>query len=109
MTSSESDTRLLCLHPKDNVLILLAGIKADEPVHIEGKTVKLARSLSLGHKLARRSIRAGEKVLKHGAAIGTATRDIAFGEHVHLANLKSDYTPSVSLDGYSATGEEEKT
>ena len=40
------------------------------------------------------SIRAGEKVLKYGAVIGTATSDIGRGEHVHTHNLESDYLPT---------------
>jgi hypothetical protein len=30
-------------------------------------------------------------VLKYGLPIGSATRAIAAGEHVHVQNLKSDY------------------
>ena len=45
-----------------------------------------------------RTIGAGEKVLKYGAPIGSATCAIAAGEHVHLTNLKSDYTQTHSLD-----------
>ena len=35
--------------------------------------------------------RCSEKVLKYGLPIGSATRDIAAGEHVHVQNMKSDY------------------
>jgi hypothetical protein len=37
------------------------------------------------------AIAQGEKVLKYGLPIGSATRDIEAGEHVHVQNLKSDY------------------
>ena len=57
--------------------------------------------MPLGHKLARRPIAPGEKVRKYGAPIGTATRAIAAGEHVHVHNLASDYTASISLQGAS--------
>ena len=45
-----------------------------------------------------RHIAAGEKVLKYGAPIGSATRDIGQGEHVHLHNMRSDYLPTYTLD-----------
>ncbi|HRJ73596.1 MAG TPA: SAF domain-containing protein [Terrimicrobiaceae bacterium] len=45
-----------------------------------------------------RDIRTGEKILKYGVPIGSATCDIAFGEHVHLHNMKSDYLPTYTLE-----------
>ncbi len=46
-------------------------------------------SLKNGHKYARANIKKGEKVIKYGFPIGTATADIAEGEHVHSHNLKT--------------------
>jgi len=39
------------------------------------------------HKYARRKIKKGEKVIKYGCPIGTATKDIEISEHVHTHNL----------------------
>jgi altronate dehydratase len=52
-----------------------------------------------GHKLALAPVAAGEKVVKYGSPIGSATRDIQPGEYVHLHNLRSDYLPTYTLDG----------
>ncbi len=65
---------------------------------IDGVNRPAPRDLPLGHKLARRAIAAGEKVVKYGAPIGSATAPIAAGEHVHIHNLASDYTPTYTLD-----------
>jgi hypothetical protein len=62
------DLRLILLDPRDNVLV------------------------------ARRAIAPGETVLKYGAPIGSATAPIAPGEHVHVHNVKSEYTPTYTLD-----------
>jgi len=51
--------------------------------------------LPIGHKVAARAIAAGEKILKYGAPIGSATAPIAAGEHVHTHNVQSDYLPTV--------------
>lgn len=51
-------------------------------------------SVGRGHKIASRTIKNGEKVIKFGRPIGTATQDINKGDHVHLHNLKSDYLPT---------------
>ncbi len=45
------------------------------------------------------------KILKYGMPIGIATRNIAAGEHVHIHNIRSAYTPTHALqdgDGVSA-------
>ncbi|MEJ1156711.1 UxaA family hydrolase [Prosthecomicrobium sp. N25] len=95
---SATDPRLILLSPDDNVLVLRARLRAGEAVAIEGRQVVLGADLGLGHKLARRAIGAGEKILKYGAPIGRATTAIAPGEHVHVHNVASDYTPTHTLD-----------
>ena len=49
---------------------------------------------SFAHKLAARPIAAGETVLKYNFPIGVATADIPAGAHVHVHNMRSDYTPT---------------
>jgi len=88
------DPRLLRLHPADNVLTVLAPLPAGERVIVSGSETTIVSSISLGHKLAARPIAMGEKVIKYGAPIGSATQAIARGEHVHTHNLKSDYLPT---------------
>ena len=91
MPSPTTDPRLLRLHTDDNVLTLIGPIAAGESLVVEGETVTTSASLALGHKLAARAIEPGEKIVKYGAPIGSATQAITRGEHVHLHNLKSDY------------------
>jgi hypothetical protein len=88
---SGNDPRLLLLSSNDNVFVARQDIAAGD-VRIEGEVVRLARGIARGHKLARLPIAAGEKVRKYGVAIGSASRNITLGEHVHVHNLKSDYT-----------------
>lgn len=99
---SDTDPRLLLLAPEDNILVLRAAIKEGETVMVTGQAVAVPQRIGLGHKLARRAISAGDKVLKYGAPIGSATCDIAVGDHVHLHNLQSDYTPTHSLEAAKA-------
>ena len=44
--------------------------------------------------VAARGIGTGEKIIKYGAPIGSATEPIAAGAHVHTHNLQSDYLPT---------------
>ena len=91
---SASDPRLLRLHPDDNVLTVIRTLEAGELLVVEGVETLVPARLALGHKVAARAIAAGEKVVKYGAPIGSATRAIAPGEHVHTHNLRSDYLPT---------------
>ena len=88
---------LSCSPKKDSVLVARAPIKEGEIIQINGVMVRVATSLNIGHKLACRALSSGDKVLKYGVPIGTATSNIRPGDHVHLHNLKSDYTTTYTL------------
>lgn len=83
--------RLLLLSADDNVAVALADLAAGEPVPGGAALIEAA---PFGFKVAVRAIPAGAKVMKYGTPIGSATRDIAPGETVHLHNMQSDYTRS---------------
>ena len=89
-----NDPRLLRLHDADNVLTVIALLNEGEMIVVNNESVRLRAALPIGHKVAARQIDAGEKVIKYGAPIGSATQSIATGEHVHTHNLKSDYLPT---------------
>lgn len=90
----ETDSRLLKLSPGDNVLVTTSTLKAGETILLNGESVILPAQLPLGHKLAAREVAPGEKVIKYGVPIGSATQLIAPGSWVHTHNLKSDYLPT---------------
>lgn len=94
-----TDPRLLLLSPGDSVYVLRGQIEAGEVIAVEDRQVTVAQRLGLGHKIARLAVAAGQKVVKYGAPIGSATQAIQPGDHVHLHNLKSDYTPTHGLGG----------
>ncbi len=88
----------ILLSPNDNIIVLTKSLQEGAVVRIGDVDYRLPSALGLGHKLAAKPIRAGEKILKYGAQIGSATRDIAAGEHVHLHNIQSDYLPTYTLE-----------
>lgn len=89
---------LICLHADDNVAIARSFIATGATVTVGGRAVLLLTDVAQGHKVAILPIAAGAKVLKYGVPIGSATRPITPGEHVHLHNLRSDYT-ATHLEG----------
>jgi (2R)-sulfolactate sulfo-lyase subunit alpha len=52
-------------------------------------SVKSRGEVPLGHKIALRDIKTGEKVIEYGTVIGAATKAIRSGDHVHTHNLKT--------------------
>ena len=99
----QSDQRLLRLHPQDNILVCCQPLAKAERILVEGILVELIETVETGHKLASRAIAEGEKVIKYGVPIGTATADVPLGGHVHLHNLRSDYVASHHRGGKTAT------
>ena len=75
---ANSEPRFLLLNPLDNVLV--AATATDH--------------VPLGYKVARCAIATGEKIIKWGAPIGSATCAVVAGEILHLHNMKSDYIPT---------------
>lgn len=94
----DDDPRLILLDPRDTVFVLRGRLAAGETIMVGGAPVVVARDLPIAHKIARDAIKAGAKILKYGAPIGVATQDIACGEHVHVHNVRSDYTPTYTID-----------
>lgn len=78
--------RAIRVHDADNVATAIADIAAGEaPFAASG--VRASTDLGRGHKIALTPIARGGAVVKYGFPIGTATADIAPGEHVHSHNL----------------------
>lgn len=52
--------------------------------------VKARADIPYGHKIALRDIDKGEQVIKYGLSIGTASKAIRKGDHVHIHNVESN-------------------
>ena len=75
--SNAQAPRLLLMSPEDNCLIARAPLAAGEALEIDGAPVILPEDVPLGYKVARGALKAGDKVLRYGAIIGTVTADVA--------------------------------
>ena len=73
------------ISPADNVAVALLPLSAGD----EALGVTLKCDIPAGHKFALTDIKCGERVMKYGAPIGSATCDIAPGEWVHTHNVKT--------------------
>jgi hypothetical protein len=98
MPSQSTSRKLLRIHKNDNVLIVITLVQSGDKDLVDGHELVFNQSVDVGHKVAARLIREGEKIYKCGVPIGSATEDIPAGAHVHLHNLKSDYIETYTLD-----------
>ena len=96
---STTNPRLIRLHDKDNVAATTASVVAGQMLEFDGLQICAADTIPVGHKMAIAEIAAGQKVVKYGVPIGSATCRIQPGQYVHTHNLKSDYLPTYTLDG----------
>jgi altronate hydrolase len=78
------------IHASDNVVIARRQLLGGTVIAEEGITV--AGLVPPGHKIATRAIAKGDAVRRYDQIIGSATQDIAPGQHVHTHNLQfSDF------------------
>ena len=83
ITLATSENSTIHLHSRDNVAIARVPIG-------EGMTAREVRTrtaIPAGHKIALRTIAAGENVIRYGQIIGRAKVRIEPGDHVHTHNL----------------------
>jgi hypothetical protein len=102
---TEPISPLILLAEEDNVLVCRFPVKQGDILVIDGAEVTAEASVDTGHKLARRALAAGEIVYKYAAPIGSMTRDVAIGGHVHMHNMKSNYIASHTRQTVSDEGD----
>jgi altronate dehydratase small subunit len=89
---------VLLLARGDNIAVATAELPAGTQREVDGQKIVLTARVDVGHKFAIRSIPSGSRIVKYGAPIGVATRDIAAGEYIHTHNMTSDYLPTFTLE-----------
>ena len=82
------------LHNNDNVVTAKSDIDPD--ILLNDENITTTQFILVGHKIATKDISKGEDIIKYDNIIGTATDNIAIGDHVHVHNTgmsdkKRDY------------------
>ncbi|MCC6198047.1 MAG: UxaA family hydrolase [Burkholderiales bacterium] len=98
MAARPNAPAVVVLAPGDNVGIAGRALGAGDALRMGQVRLAALTAVPLGHKIALTDIAAGAKVFRCGVPIGSATRPIKAGEHVHTQNLASDYLPAFTLD-----------
>jgi len=97
------------INENDNVVTAVSDIQAGEEITVrfEGRETRYRcnQNLPFGHKMAVDDIKLGNKIIKYGQAIGSASQDIKQGDWVHTHNVKDDYKV-LDKDGKPFPGQE---
>lgn len=94
----EENHFFLHLNPNDNVIVIIRDVRENTVLEMGSKTIAIKSHIALGHKIAIKEINPGDQIIKCGTPIGSATKVIQPGEHVHLHNMKSDYIPTYTFN-----------
>ncbi len=97
------------LNAADDVAVVTAKLAAG--VEVPGLSGVVTRAaIPSGHKVALRSVAAGQPIRKYGQVIGLATDAIAVGDHVHSHNLAmSEARAAASSGGWTAPVQASRT
>ena len=87
--------KVFVIHENDNVgTAVVEPIQKGEQVGTNGRItdveVTALADFAYGHKIALRDIAKGDTITKYGLSIGSATKDIQAGDHVHIHNVESN-------------------
>jgi altronate dehydratase len=96
---------LIRLSEHDNVGVATRSLAAGDKLAVGALELVARDPIPFAHKVALRPIAAGEKVIKFGVPIGSATVPIEAGRHVPVHNIKSDYIDN-AVDFFEAAGTE---
>ncbi|MEM7109726.1 MAG: altronate dehydratase family protein [Bacteroidota bacterium] len=81
-------TRVLKVHPKDNLIVALQDLKAGEVIGLNGQKFKLKTSVPAKHKFLQVDVKSGDDLMMYGVLIGKAKKSIARGEVATVGNVE---------------------
>ena len=89
---------VIVINEMDSVAVAIRKLAQGESLNINGKNIAVKDDIPVPHKIALKEIKKGDILLKYGYPIGFAAQDIKEGEWVHIHNIKSGLTESVSYE-----------
>lgn len=81
-------TKILKIHPADNVYVALTDLKAGEVVSYNGSSATLSENIPAKHKFVMDPLPESGQIIMYGVLVGKATKPIAAGASVNTTNVK---------------------
>ena len=90
MPETATQTPVLRLDARDNVLIALTDLRKGDHVEFGGQDYLLATDIPAKHKFAVQDLQPGDSVIMYGVLVGKAAKPVRRGELLSTLNLKHD-------------------
>jgi arabinonate dehydratase len=102
ITLATAENSAIHLHPNDNVAIARVPVSEGLSLRVAGREIRVRSAIPAGHKVAVRSIAAGQNIVRYGQLMGRAKVAIEPGDHIHTHNVAFD---ELSFDYEFPTGD----
>jgi altronate hydrolase len=89
-TEPIATTKVLRIHPADNVLVALGDLRRGEAICDGSVTVSLLSDVSAKHKFSTRDLAVGDGIFMYGILVGKATKPIAAGDAITTLNTRHE-------------------
>jgi len=80
--------KVLKVHPKDNIIVALQDLKAEEIIEFEGQEYQLQEVIPAKHKFNQENLEIGDSVIMYGVVVAQATKKILKGSLLQTDNIK---------------------
>lgn len=86
-------SKVLQIHKKDNVLVALQNLAANETVFFNGEAYELKEAIGVKHKIFMQDMEAGSEVYMYGVLVGKVQQDVLRGSLMTTENTKHAAEP----------------
>jgi altronate hydrolase len=80
-------TKVLKVHPNDNVIVALQNLQRGETVQLNGSSYQMQEDIPAKHKFTAIELNEGDAVTMYGVLVGRAKKHIATGSRISTENL----------------------
>jgi altronate hydrolase len=85
--------KILKVHPKDNVIVVLQDLQSNQEVELNGVKYTVLENIKAKHKFFERDMKAGDSIIMYGVLVGKAQHDIPGGSLMTTTNTKHAADP----------------
>ncbi|GAA4310366.1 altronate dehydratase family protein [Compostibacter hankyongensis] len=82
------NTKAICIHPRDNVMVALTDLPAGETIDVNGRSCTLTEPVPVKHKFAVTALKEGDAVTMYGVLVGRVLHPIPKGGLLTVKNVK---------------------
>ena len=88
LVKEKTQSRVLQLHPRDNVLVALADLRKGERVGFFGKEYTLSSDVPSKQKFVTQDLSAGDEIIMYGVLVGKAMESLCSGDLLSTRNIR---------------------